>query len=74
MKEKSHTLFLIANRISINILFVICQQMQLAYFATKMYKIVDSFPILVSRTHILQSGLTHLGALTEYVTRFSERM
>ena len=28
----------------------------------------------VSRTHILQSGLTPLGSLIEYVTRFSEWM
>ena len=26
----------------------------------------------VSRTHILQSGLTPLGTLTDFVTRFSE--
>ena len=29
--------------------------------------------VYVSRTHILQSGLTPLGTLTDFVTRFSER-
>ena len=35
--------------------------------------IVDSL-VFVSRTHILQFGLKPNGALTDFVTRFSERM